>query len=113
MVFNPLPFPGLFVDLSFVMMALALLLYARVLGGLLEVARRPPLDSMVVIAAWVLIIAFVIPDYLANALFAPNLSANADMYQYLWLCHTVSSFGLVAAAALVLYPSVSYYMWTR
>lgn len=108
-----LPMPPLLLELGFILFAVALLWYSRILGELLEIIRKPPLEALVVIAAWVIILAFVIPHYIVSAFFYPNLEANQAMFQYLWIFRSISFFGLLTAALLVLYPSVAYYLWTR
>jgi len=108
-----LPMPPLILELGFILLALALLWYARVLGELLAIIRKPPIEVLIVIAAWVIIAAFVVPHYFASAVFYPNLDADPRMYQYLALFRTISFFGLLISALLVLFPSVAYYLWTR
>ncbi len=103
----------LLLELGFVLLAVALLWYARVLGDLLEILRKPPVEVLIVIAAWVIILAFVIPHYIVSAVFYPNLGADPRMFQYLWIFRTISFFGLLISALLVLGPSVAYYRWTR
>ncbi|HET7080659.1 MAG TPA: hypothetical protein VFM49_24760 [Chloroflexia bacterium] len=108
-----LPWPAPLLEIGFILLAVALLWYARVLGDLLEIIRKPPLEVLVVIAAWVIILAFVIPHYIVSAFFYPNLEADPRMFQYLWVFRSISFFGLGISALLVLFPSVAYYLWTR
>ena len=75
--------------------------------------RRPSRPFRQVIAAWVLILAFVIPHYIVSAVFYPNLEANHQMFVYLDVFRSISLFGLLIAALLVLFPSAAYYIWTR
>jgi hypothetical protein len=35
------------------------------------------------------------------------------MFQYLWIFRSISFFGLLVSALLVLFPSLAYYVWTR
>jgi hypothetical protein len=107
------PLPPLLLELGFVLLALALIWYAGVLGELLEIIRKPPLEVLIVIAAWVIILAFAIPHYIVSAVFYPNLDADPRMYQYLAVFRSVSFFGLLTSAVLVLFPSLAYYLWTR
>ena len=108
-----LPMPPLLLEIGFTGIAIALLWYSRILGELLEIIRKPPLEVLVVIAAWLIILAFVVPHYIVSAVFYPNLDADVRMFQYLWVFRTVSFFGLFIAALLVVFPSAAYYIWTR
>ncbi|HMA34358.1 MAG TPA: hypothetical protein VKY74_07720, partial [Chloroflexia bacterium] len=103
-----LPMPPLLLELGFILLAVALLWYSRILGELLEIIRKPPLEVLIVIAAWVLILAFVIPHYIVSAVFYPNLEANSQMFQYMNLFKSISFFGLLVSALLVLFPSAAY-----
>src|SRR5436309_10121152 len=106
--FDWIPAPNgapLLLEIGFVLLAVALLWYSRVLGELLEIIRKPPIEVLIVIAAWVIILAFVIPHYIASAFFYANLDADPLMGQYLLVFRSVSFFGLLVAAILVLFPS--------
>ena len=103
----------LFLELGFVLLALALIWYSRILGELLTIIQKPPLEVLVLIAAWVIVLAFVIPHYIVSAVFYPNLGADPRMFQYLWIFRSISFFGLLISALLVLFPSLAYYLWTR
>ena len=108
-----LPMPPLLLELGFIGLAVALIWYSRILGELLTIIRKPPLEVLIVIAAWVIILAFVLPHYIVSAVFYPNLEANQQMFQYLWIFRSISFFGLLVSALLVLFPSLAYYVWTR
>lgn len=108
-----LPWPAPLLEIGFVLLAVALLWYARVLGELLTIIRKPPIEVLIVIAAWVIILAFVIPHYIVSAVFYPNLEADQRMYEYLAVFRSISFFGLLTSALLVLFPSLAYYVWTR
>lgn len=107
-----LPMPPLLLDLGFLLLAAALFWYSRVLGELLERLGRPPLEVLVVIAAWVIILAFVVPHYILSAVFDPNLGADTRMGLYLLTFRSISYFGLLISALLVLFPSLAYYVWS-
>jgi len=108
-----LPMPPLLLELGFILLAVALLWYSRVLGDLLTILRKPPIEVLIVIAAWVIILAFVIPHYITSAVFYPNLEADPRMGLYLLTFRSISFFGLLTSAVLVLFPSLAYYVWTR
>jgi hypothetical protein len=103
----------LLLEVGFLLLAIALIWYSRILGELLEIIQKPPLEVLILIAAYVIIIAFVIPHYIVSAVFYPNLSADQHMFQYLWIFRSISFFGLLISALLVLFPSLAYYLWTR
>jgi hypothetical protein len=111
--FDPLTSsPALFLDLGFILLAIALFWFARILGELLEIIQKPPLENMVRVAGWLLILTFALPHYLARALIYPNLNADQDLWTMLYAFRTVSSVGLLLAAALVLTPVFLYWRWT-
>lgn len=111
--FDPLTSsPALFLDLGFILLAIALFWFARILGELLEIIQKPPLENMVRVAGWLLILTFALPHYLARALIYPNLNANQDLWTMLYAFRTVSSVGLLLAAALVFIPVFLYWRWT-
>lgn len=104
--------PALILEIGVLLLALALFRYARVLGELLEIIQKPPLEVLVMVAAVVLILTFVIPNYIANAVFSPNLTANAQMKVYLDIFRAVSFIGMLVASVLVAIPSMLYLLWT-
>jgi hypothetical protein len=108
-----LPMPPLLLELGFVLLAVALWRYGRVLGDLLQIIDKPPLEALIGIAAWVIVLTFAIPHYIVSAVFYPNLEADVQMYQYLAIFRTLSFAGLLIAGVLVLIPSIAYFLWTR
>lgn len=111
--YNPLTnSPALFLDIGFILLAIALFWFARILGELLEIIQKPPLENMVRIAGWLLILTFALPHYLARAVIYPNLTANQDLWTLLFIFRTFSSVGALLAAILALIPVVLYWRWT-
>ncbi len=111
--FNPLTSsPGLFLDIGFVLLGIALFWFARILGELLEIIQKPPLENMVRAAGWLLIFTFAIPHYIARAFFYPNLTADQGMWVWLYLFRTISGVGATVAAILALVPVLLYWRWT-
>ncbi len=104
--------PALILEIGFLLLALALFRFARVLGELLEIIQKPPLEVLVMVAGVVLILTFVIPHYIASAVFYPNLYGNQQMKVYLDLFRTISFIGMLVAAVLVAIPSALYLYWT-
>lgn len=104
--------PGLFLDIGFVLLAIALFWFAHILKDLLEIIQKPPLENMVRIAGWLLILTFAIPHYIARAVIYPNLTADQGMWVWLYVFRTVSSIGALAAAILALIPVYAYWRWT-
>ena len=104
--------PALFLDIGFVFLAIALFWFARILGELLEIIQKPPLENMVRVAGWLLIVTFAIPHYLARAVLYPNLNADQNIYTWLYAFRTVSGVGLLIAAILALIPVYLYWRWT-
>ncbi|WP_029215322.1 hypothetical protein [Kallotenue papyrolyticum] len=102
---------GLILDIGFALLALVLFRFARVLGGLLDLIHRPPLEVWLRLAGWILILGFSIPHYIAVAVFYPNIG-DPRMMQMLWLFRAFSGFSLVIAAVLAFVPSYLYYRWT-
>lgn len=113
-----IPFPPLFLEVGFVLLGVVLFWYARILGNLLEMLKRPPLDTWVRIAGWILIITFSLPHYYVSALVYPHFrNAQAAIGQpgilpQLWICRSISFFGMWVAAILAFVPGFIYYRWT-
>ncbi len=119
--FNPaytiwVPFPPLFLEVGFVLLAVVLFWYARILGNLLVMIERPPLDTWVRVAGWILILTFSLPHYYVSAVVYPHfrspLAAAPDVVGHLWACRTISFFGMWIAAILAFLPGFLYYRWT-
>lgn len=106
------PMPALLLDIGFVLLAIALFWFARILGELLEIIQKPPLEGLVRLAGWILILTFSIPHYIANAVFYSNLSASRTWYLWLWSARTFSVIGVLVAAALAIIPAIQYWRWT-
>lgn len=104
--------PALILELGFLLLAITLFRFARVLGELLEIIQKPPLEVLVSVAGVVLILTFVIPHYIASAVFYPNLTGNDQMFVYLNIFRTISFIGMLVAAVLVAVPSMLYLWWT-
>ncbi len=104
--------PALFLDIGFVFLAIALFWFARILGELLEIIQKPPLENMVRVSGWLLIFTFAIPHYIARAVLYPNLNADQGMWTLLYAFRTISSVGLMVAAVLALIPVYLYWRWT-
>lgn len=102
---------GLILDIGFIVLAWVLIRFSRVLGGLLDLIHRPPLEVWLRLAGWILILGFSIPHYIAVAVFYPNIG-DPRMMQMLWLFRAFSVFSLVIAAVLAFVPSYLYYRWT-
>jgi hypothetical protein len=111
-VWDVLPMPALLLEIGFVLLAIALFWFARVLGELLEIIQKPPLEGLVKIAGWLLIITFAIPHYIANAIFKPNLTADQGLWYWLWSFRTLSFIGALVAATLAIIPAIQYWRWT-
>lgn len=103
---------GLILDIGLVVLALVLFRYARILGGLLRLINRPPVEIWLYVAGWLLILGFAVPHYLALATLYPNLS-NPDLLYYLWVTRTLTFVATAGAAVLALIPSLLYYRWTN
>lgn len=112
LVINFFPIPPLILEIGFIILAFALFRFARVLGDLLRIIQRPPLEAMVVVAGVVLILTFVIPHYIVSAVFYPNLATDSSMFGWLGLFRTISFIGMLIAAVLVTVPSALYLWWT-
>lgn len=106
------PMPALLLDVGFILLAIALFWFARVLGELLEIIQKPPLEGLVRIAGWLLIITFTIPHYVANAFFKPNLTADQSFWYWLWGFRTMSFVGALVASILAIIPAIQYWRWT-
>ena len=111
-IIEPLPMPALLLDIGFIFLAIALFWFARVLGELLEIIQKPPMEGLVRIAGWLLIFTFAIPHYIANAFFKPNLTADQGWWYWLWSFRTFSFIGALVAAALAIIPAIQYWRWT-
>ena len=107
------PLPPLLLEIGFVLLAVTLWRYGRVLGELLQIIDKPPIEVLITVAAWLIVLTFAIPHYIVSAVFYPNLDASQSMYQYLAIFRTLSFWGLLVAGILVLIPSVAYFLWTR
>jgi hypothetical protein len=103
---------GLILELGVLLLALILFRFSRVLGGLLDMIQKPPLDGWLKIAGWLLILTFVIPHYIAVAVLYPYRGVPEPGY-YLLLFRTISFVGLFLAAILALVPCLLYYRWTN
>ena len=103
--------PALILEIGVLLLAFALFRFARVLGELLEIIQKPPLEVLVMVAGVVLILTFVIP-HIASAVFYPNLTGNAQMKVYLDIFRTISFMGMLVASVLVAIPSLLYLLWT-
>ena len=112
LMFDPLPLPPLLLELGFVVLAIALWRYARVLGDLLVIIKKPPLEVLITLAAWLIVLTFAIPHYIVSAVFYPNLDADVAMWQWLAIFRTFSFVGLFLAGLLVVIPSLLYFLWT-
>ncbi len=111
-VIDILPMPAFLLDIGFVLLAIALFWFARILGELLEIIQKPPLEGLVRISGWLLIFTFAIPHYLANAVFKPNLSADQGWWYWLWSFRSFSVIGALAASVLAIIPAIQYWRWT-
>jgi|YelNatPaOPRAMG01_1025707.scaffolds.fasta_scaffold82889_2 ABC-type phosphate/phosphonate transport system permease subunit len=113
-----LPMPALLLDVGFLLLAVVLFWYARILGRLLAMVQRPPLDAWVRIAGWILILTFSLPHYYVSAVIYPHFLNEAaalghpDILPQLWVCRTISFFGMMVAAILAFVPGFLYYRWT-
>ncbi len=103
---------GLILEIGVVILALVLFRFSRVLGGLLDLIHRPPLEVWLKLSGWVMILGFAIPHYIAVGILYPNV-ANPEMLQLLWIARTFSFFSLFIAAVLAFVPSFMYYRWTN
>jgi hypothetical protein len=104
---------ALLLDIGFIILALALFWFARILGELLEIIQKPPVEGLTRIAGWLLILTFSIPHYIANIYLYPNLTGDSNMWVALWIFRTISNVGLLVASVLALIPVVLYWRWTR
>ena len=112
-----LPVPALLVEVGFVLLAVVLFWFARILGKLLQMLQRPPLDTWVRVAGWLLILTFAIPHYYVSAVLYPHMRGlgplgQPEIFAQLWLCRTISFFGMFVAGVLALVPGFMYYRWT-
>jgi hypothetical protein len=112
-IFQTQQLQALILDIGFVLLALALFWFARILGELLEIIQKPPVEGLVRISGWLLIATFSIPHYIANVYLYPNLNGDSNMWVALWIFRTVSNMGLLVAAVLALIPVFLYWRWTR
>jgi hypothetical protein len=110
-IFRPLHI-GLILEIGIIVLAWVLFRFSRVLGGLLDLIHRPPLEVWLNLSGWVMIIGFALPHYFAVALFYQNLS-DPYMLLMLWISRSISFFALFIAAILAFVPSFLYYRWTN
>lgn len=103
---------GLILELGIVVLAMVLFRFSRVLGALLDLIHRPPLEVWLKLSGWIMILGFALPHYIAVAVFYPNV-ANPVMLQLLWITRSISFFALFIAAVLAFVPSFLYYRWTN
>lgn len=103
---------GLFLDIGVILLAFILFRFARLLGGLLEMVHKPPVEGWLKIASWLLILTFALPHYIAVAVLYPNRLSNPEVGFWLLIFRAVSFFGLFAAVILALVPCILYYRWT-
>jgi hypothetical protein len=103
---------GLILEIGTIILAMVLFRFSRVLGGLLDLIHRPPLEVWLKLSGWIMIVGFALPHYIAVAIFYPNV-ANPQMLQLLWITRTFSFFALLVAAVLAFVPSFLYYRWTN
>lgn len=103
---------GLILEIGVIILAWVLFRFSRVLGGLLDLIHRPPLEVWLRLSGWIMILGFAVPHYITVALFYPN-RADPAMLQLLWMARTFSFFALFIAAALAFVPSFLYYRWTN
>jgi hypothetical protein len=103
---------GLVLEIGVLLLALILFRFSRVLGGLLDMIQKPPLDGWLKIAGWLLILTFVIPHYIAVGVLYPSRTEPEPAY-YLLLFRTLSFVGLFLAGILALIPCLLYYRWTN
>jgi len=112
------PVPALFLEVGFILLAVVLFWYARILGNLLEMLGRPPLDTWVRVGGWILILTFSLPHYWVSALVYPHFRTfeaavgQPGILPQLWACRTISFFGMWVAAILAFIPGFLYYRWT-
>lgn len=110
---NVAPFHiGLILEIGMIVLAMVLFRFSRVLGGLLDLIHRPPLEVWLKLAGWIIILGFALPHYIAVAVFYPN-KADPQMLQLLWMARSFSFFSLFVAAVLAFVPSFLYYRWTN
>ena len=88
------PCRRLLLEIGFILMAVALWRYGRVLGELLQIIDKPPLEVLIRVAAVLIVLTFAIPHYIVSAVIYPNLLADQRMFQYLGLFRTFSFAGL-------------------
>lgn len=103
---------GLILEIGIVILAMVLFRFSRVLGGLLDLIHRPPLEVWLKLSGWIMILGFALPHYIAVGVLYPNAS-NPSMLQLLWMARTFSFFSLLIAAVLAFVPSFLYYRWTN
>ncbi|HEX6293250.1 MAG TPA: hypothetical protein VFZ66_28985 [Herpetosiphonaceae bacterium] len=103
---------GLILEIGIIVLAMVLFRFARVLGGLLDLIHRPPLEVWLKLSGWIMIIGFAVLHYIAVAFLYPNV-ANPRMLQLLWIARSISFFSLLVAAVLAFVPSFLYYRWTN
>ena len=111
---------GLILEIGVVVLAFVLFRFSRVLGALLDLIHRPPLEVWLRLSGWVMILGFAVPHYITVAIIYPNVPpnvsaalANPVMLQMLWVSRSFAFFSLLIAAMLALVPSMLYYRWTN
>lgn len=103
---------GLILEIGIIVLAMVLFRFSRVLGGLLDMIHRPPLEVWLRLSGWIMILGFALPHYIAVAVFYPNRT-DPQMLQLLWIARSFSFFSLLVAAVLAFVPSFLYYRWTN
>lgn len=103
---------GLILEIGVVILAMVLFRFSRVLGGLLDLIHRPPLEVWLKLSGWVMILGFALPHYISVGFLYPNV-ADPNMLQLLWISRTFAFFSLFIAAVLAFVPSYLYYRWTN
>ncbi len=112
------PVPALALEIGFVLLAVVLFWYARILGNLLRMLGRPPLDTWLRVAGVILILTFSIPHYYVSAVVYPHFRnmevalGQPGILPQLWLCRTISFFAMWVAGILAFIPGFMYYRWT-
>jgi len=104
---------GLILEIGVIVLAMVLFRFSRVLGGLLDLIHRPPLEVWLKLSGWIMILGFALPHYVAVAIFYPNAPNDPQMLQLLWIARSFSFFALLLAAILAFVPSFLYYRWTN
>ncbi len=112
------PIPPILLEVGVILLGVVLFWYARILGNLLEMLNRPPLDTWVRLGGWILILTFSPFHYYVSAVVYPHFLAGAaaigqpGILPQLWICRTISFFGMWVAGILAFIPGFLYYRWT-